>query len=135
MTRMSTAKVALLMATALAAGSAQSQTAPDIISAQIDAFRSADFEEAFTYASDNLQRIFGSPENFGRMVAGGYPMVLDPAELRFLDRGERAGREIQRVLILDQDGRSFVLEYEMIGAGADLRIAGVRVLPETGTGV
>lgn len=114
---------------------AMAQTAPDIINAQIDAFREGDFGTAFDFASDNLRAIFGSSENFGRMVRNGYPMVLDPAELRFLDRGERAGRDIQRVLILDQSGRSYLLEYEMIGSGEGLRIAGVRVLPETGAGV
>jgi len=113
----------------------RAQTASEVISAQIDAFRDADFEEAFGYASDTLRAYFGSPENFGRMVRSGYPMVLDPAELRFIGRGERAGREVQRVLILDREGRSFLLEYEMIGEGAGLRIAGVRILPETGAGV
>ena len=94
-----------------------------------------DFGAAFDFASDNLQAIFGSPENFGLMVRNGYPMVLDPAELRFLDRAERQGRMVQRVLILDRDGRSYLLEYEMIGDGAGMRIAGVRILPETGAGV
>ncbi|MFN4101428.1 MAG: DUF4864 domain-containing protein, partial [Pararhodobacter sp.] len=76
-----------------------------------------------------------TPETFGRMVAQGYPMVLDPAEVRYLDRILRRGREIQRVLILDRDGRSFLLEYTMTGDGADRRIDGVRILPETGAGV
>ena len=114
---------------------ASAQTAPDIITSQIDAFRAGDFGAAFDFASDNLQAIFGSPENFGLMVRNGYPMVLDPAELRFLDRAERQGRMVQRVLILDRDGRSYLLEYEMIGDGAGMRIAGVRILPETGAGV
>lgn len=115
--------------------SAQERTPPQLIDAQIDAFRDGDFVTAFGFASTELRAIFGTPEAFGRMVRQGYPMVLDPAEIRYLDLGERGGAVVQRVLILDRDGRSYLLEYLMRGTGAQMRIAGVSILPETGTGV
>lgn len=62
-------------------------------------------------------------------------MVLDPADLRYLDHAERAGREKQLVLIRDRAGRSFLLEYLFEGDGPERRIAAVRMLPETGAGV
>ena len=131
----------LLLSALLAAGFAgglqaqQIRTVPDLITSQIDAFRAQDFDTAFGYASDSLRRMFGSPENFGRMVAQGYPMVLDPADVRFLGLSERAGQQVQRVLIRDRAGRSYLLEYTLIGDGEALRIAAVRLLPDTGTGV
>ena len=114
---------------------AQTRTPPEVIDAQIDAFRDGDFATAFGFASTELRAIFGTPEVFGQMVRQGYPMVLDPAEIRYLDQGERGGAVVQRVLILDRNGRSYLLEYLMRGAGEGMRIAGVSILPETGTGV
>ncbi len=114
---------------------ASAQTPPEIIGAQIDAFRAQDVERAFGYASGGIRAIFGNAETFGQMVAQGYPMVIDPAEVRYLDRFTRAGVPVQRVLIVDRAGATFLLEYRFTGAGETLRIDGVRLLPEAGTGV
>ncbi|MCB1388410.1 MAG: DUF4864 domain-containing protein [Rhodobacteraceae bacterium] len=122
--------LALLLPTPL-----QAQTAPEVIDAQIAAFRAQDYVTAFGFASPTLRAIFQTPENFGRMVEQGYPMVLDPAEVRYLDHGARAGYEAQTVLIRDRDGAVFLLEYLFIGDGSTRRIAAVRILPETGAGV
>ena len=51
------------------------------ISSQIEAFKADDFDQAFTYATPTLQRLFRSPQNFERMVTQGYPMVWRPAEV------------------------------------------------------
>lgn len=114
---------------------APAQTPPDIIAAQIEAFRAADFDSAFTFASDDIRAVFGDAARFGAMVAQGYPMVLDPAETRFLDRFTRAGVTFQRVLMTDRGGAVFLLEYRFAGQGDSLRIDGVRILPQTGAGV
>lgn len=114
---------------------APAQTPPEIIAAQIDAFRAADFDTAFTFASDNIRAAFGDAARFGAMVAQGYPMVLDPAETRFLDRFTRVGVTFQRVLMTDRSGGVFLLEYRFAGDGDSLRIDGVRILPRTGAGV
>ena len=45
------------------------------ISNQLEAFASDDFTEAFTHASPGIKDIFGSVDNFSRMVKNGYPMV------------------------------------------------------------
>ena len=47
----------------------------DTIRGQMDAFLERDVAQAFTFASPNIQGMFGSAENFGRMVENGYPMV------------------------------------------------------------
>jgi hypothetical protein len=117
------------------AGPAGAQSATEIIGAQIDAFRQQDFTTAFDFASAELRALFRTPENFGRMVAEGYPMVLDPAEVQYLRHGERQGYEVQHVLIRDRQGGVFLLEYLFLGEGPARRIAGVRILPESGVGV
>ena len=61
------------------------------ISAQIEAFKADDFEQAFTYASPNIRDIFGSSDNFGLMVRRGYPEVWRPAEVRYLELREIQG--------------------------------------------
>ena len=98
------------------------------ITAQIEAFKLDDFSEAFTYASPNIRNIFRSPENFGRMVQQGYPMVWRPAELRYLDLREVAGNLWQRVQITDATGRVHLLDYQMIQIDGDWRINGVQLL-------
>lgn len=100
-----------------------------VIEAQIAAFLADDFDAAFDFASPAIRTIFGTPERFGQMVRQGYPMVHRPAEVRFLDQGERGAAILQRVLITDAGGRLHVLEYEMVRAGESFRINGVRIVP------
>ena len=69
------------------------------------------------------------------MVTQGYPMVLDPAEVLFVERLDHFGIQLQRVLITDRAGVPHLLEYSLTGTGADLRINGVRILRQTGAGV
>ena len=49
-----------------------------VIQSQLDAFLADDVNTAFTFAAPNIKRMFGSAENFGRMVQNGYPMVWRP---------------------------------------------------------
>ncbi len=126
---------AVLLALFLPLAPVQAQSPADIITAQIDAFRESDFETAFGYASGNIRAIFGTPEVFGQMVTQGYPMVLDPAEVLFVERMDHFGIQLQRVLITDRAGVPHLLEYSLTGTGADLRINGVRILRQTGAGV
>ena len=114
--------------------SAQSAQVESTISSQIDAFRADDFPRAFTYASPMIQGIFGNPGNFGVMVRNGYPMVHRPAEVRYLDLREIAGRLYQKVQITDAQGRVHLLDYEMIEVGGAWKINGVTLLEAPGAG-
>lgn len=99
-----------------------------VISSQLDAFLEDDFVTAFTFAHPNIKNIFRTPENFGRMVREGYPMVWRPAEVEYLDLRQESGRTFQDVRIIDGNGRAFILEYTMAETGEGWRIAGVRIL-------
>ncbi len=123
----------LLLAVSLSAGLAsgtfaQSDEIEANISAQIQAFKADDFATAFTFASPNIQRLFGDPENFGIMVRRGYPMVWRPADVRFLELREISGALWQKVMITDGDGRVHLLDYQMIQQENGWKINGVQLL-------
>lgn len=125
----------LAMAVMLAGVAAQAQEllAPDpaietTIRNQFDAFLADDVDTAWQYASPNIQRLFQTPENFGRMVRQGYPMVWRPAQVEFMDLQSLGGIVVQRVQVIDQAGRTHVLAYQMVETEAGWQINGVQIL-------
>jgi len=102
------------------------------IQSQIDAFRADDFEQAFTFASPNIQGIFGTAQTFGRMVQQGYPMVHRPSAVQFLDLREDGGVLVQRVQVRDAQGKSHLLEYQMMNGENGWKINGVQLLKGQG---
>jgi len=106
-----------------------------VISSQVEAFLADDFATAFTFASPNIKRLFGTPERFGDMVRNGYPMVWRPDELRFLELREIAGTHWQKVLIRDRAGTFHVLDYAMVETAEGWQINGVQILPAPDLGV
>lgn len=99
-----------------------------VISSQIEAFKVDDFDTAFTFASPTIRNLFGSPENFGRMVSKGYPMVWRPAEVTYLDLRMEGGAVFQDVRIVDATGKEHLLEYRMQETESGWKINGVRLL-------
>ena len=72
----------------LFAFSANAEPQKDIqttIRSQLEALKNDDFATAFTFASPSIKYMFETPENFGRMVRGGYPMVWRYERFTFLD--------------------------------------------------
>lgn len=98
-----------------------------VITAQIDAFKADDFDQAFTYASPTIQQIFGDAERFGVMVRRGFPMVWRPADVQFLGLETRDGALWQDVLVRDGAGASHVLEYQMIEGENGWKINAVQI--------
>lgn len=125
---------ALGIAASVAAQDARSAGVESTIQRQIDAFLLDDFETAFTFASPNIKRMFGTSERFGLMVRQGYPMVWRPAEVQYLELTDRGGVVVQKVLVTDAAGVPYVLEYQMIETDEGWQINGVRILeaPEVG---
>lgn len=102
------------------------------ITAQIDAFLKDDFAEAFTYASPNIQGMFGTSERFGQMVRNGYPMVWRPDDVQYLELRDISGALWQKVLIRDQQGGTHILDYQMIRTSEGWKINGVQILRAPG---
>ena len=112
---------------------AQDQAAIErVIRQQMDAFTAGDVTTAFDFASPGIQGLFGTPENFGRMVEEGYPEVWRPGDVRFgrLDQSDMG--LWQHVFVTDGDGQIHALEYLMEEIEGRWRIAGVRrsTMPE-----
>lgn len=129
--------VCLALWTGLASAQEVLEPNPDIeatIQSQFDAFLERDVGEAWQYASPNIQRLFGSPENFGRMVESGYPMVWTPGRVAFIDLQTLGGLVVQRVEVIDQSGAAHYLGYQMIRTEAGWRINGVQILRAPGVG-
>ena len=131
--------LAMMMICAGAVAAAQEVLAPNpaierTIQNQFEAFLADDVDDAWTYASPNIQRLFQTPERFGRMVEEGYPMVWRPAEIDYLDLQTLGGLIVQRVQIIDGQGLAHVLGYQMIETEAGWQINGVRILraPQVG---
>ena len=122
---------------ALLALPATAQEAPieGTIRSQIEAFLADDFGTAFTFASPNIQSMFGTPDNFGAMVKNGYPMVHRPSDMRMGELREIEGRLWQKVYVTDAQGRGHVLDYQMIETPDGWKINGVHVLKADGVGV
>ena len=121
--------LALSLSAGLASGAfAQSAEIEANIAAQIQAFKADDFATAFTFASPNIQRLFGNPDNFGAMVRNGYPMVWRPSDVRFLELREVAGALWQKVMITDGNGQVHVLDSQMVQQENGWKINGVQLL-------
>jgi hypothetical protein len=122
----------------LAAALATSLWAQDILSpepgiestiqSQMDAFLKDDVVTAFTFASPNIRNMFQTPENFGRMVQQGYPMVWRPEDVTFGDLRSIAGGLYQTVIVKDAAGNLHHLDYRMEMIDGEWRIAGVQIL-------
>ena len=100
----------------------------DVIGGQLEAFNARDVDQAWTYASPNIKRMFGSSSNFGSMVQQGYPMVWDNADVRFLDLRDVRGNLWQKVMVRDADGGLHILDYQMIESTDGWQINGVQLL-------
>ncbi|MBF9051561.1 DUF4864 domain-containing protein [Roseobacter sp. HKCCD9010] len=125
--------LAMMMICAGAVAAAQEVLAPNpaierTIQNQFEAFLADDVDDAWTYASPNIQRLFQTPERFGRMVEEGYPMVWRPGQIDYLDLQTLGGLIVQRVQIIDGQGVAHVLGYQMIETEAGWQINGVRLL-------
>ncbi|MFN3973387.1 MAG: DUF4864 domain-containing protein [Gemmobacter sp.] len=104
------------------------------IRSQIDAFLADDFATAFTFAAPNIKGMFRTPENFGAMVKNGYPMVHRPSSVRMLELREVAGGLWQRVMVTDAEGRTHLLDYQMLQTSDGWQINGVQLLKAAGVG-
>lgn len=97
----------------------------EVIAAQIDAFKARDAQAGFAFASPGIQAQFEDAARFAEMVEQGYPMVWAPEKVIFLDGRAMANEAWQRVLFEDADGKTHLLDYQLIRAGDGWRIDGV----------
>lgn len=124
-----------LLALTLPARAQDAQAIEGVIADQLEAFNAREVEQAWTYASPMIQRLFGNPANFGMMVMQGYPMVWTSTGAEFLDLRDADGRLTQTVLLRDAQGGRHLLDYAMIETAEGWKINGVFLVPQPDVGV
>lgn len=92
---------------------ADRETIQGIIRSQLKAFKRDDGEEAFSYASPTIRKIFQSTDNFMAMVKNSYSSVYRSKEVNFGDILDVGGEPVQRVFVVGEDGKSMVAAYVM----------------------
>jgi hypothetical protein len=105
-----------------------------VIRDQFADFRAGDVAGAYANASPTIRQMFQSPENFGRMVQGGYPVIWGAVDVVFLGLRDEGGRTVQRLKVTDAAGRTELWDYEMIEVDGAWRINGVWPVKEQGVG-
>ena len=94
-------------------GPAARQAIHAVIEKQMAAFRDDDGPAAFALASPTIQRLFGTPEHFMRMVRRDYRPVYRPRKYVFMELAVREGQPIQQVLIYAPEGAVVFAYYVM----------------------
>ena len=84
-----------------------------VITAQLDAFKRDDGVAAFSFAAPSIQKQFGTPAEFMRMVRVGYAAVYRPGAVRFLDPYLVAGQPVQPLEIVTAEDGVVVAFYIM----------------------
>jgi hypothetical protein len=127
MIRILRAALAALMLAAAPAAADDAAEIRAVIQRQLDAFGADDWAAAFEHASPGIQGIFRTPEGFGRMVRGGYPMVWRPCRVEVgpLEQGPNGPVQIMR--FRDADGADYVAAYSMTLVDGRWRIDGVHI--------
>ena len=99
-----------------------------VINLQLEAMRKDDWEEAFKYASLDIQRSFGSAKTFKNMVLSKYRIVYQPRLISFKQVKLIKGTPVQEVYMIDDNGKSAMAMYFMRqDENRDWRINGVQL--------
>jgi Domain of unknown function (DUF4864) len=106
-----------------------------VIGDQFADFRAGDVSGAFEEASPFIRQMFGTAENFGRMVQEGYPAIWGAQSVEFLGLREAEGRMVQRLRVRDAAGAEATYDYEMIEVDGLWRINGVHPVEDDSIGV
>ncbi len=107
----------------------------DIISAQIDAFRSDDGIRAFSFAAPVIRSRFQTPDNFMSMVRLGYPAVYRPQRVTFGAVTRELGAPTQKVHLIGPKGQAWTALYAMQRQdGGSWKISAVVIVREEGAG-
>lgn len=112
------ALAAVVLLAPAAAGGQEVETADRaairrVIERQLDAFARDAAGEAFSYASPDIKRKFGTPANFMRMVRRGYAPVYRPRAHAFAGFRVEDGRPTQTVRFVGPEGRAVLADYFM----------------------
>jgi Domain of unknown function (DUF4864) len=92
---------------------AQQRAVQAVVQSQLDAFGADDAPRAFSFASQGIRNMFGTPEQFMAMVRSSYPVVYRPASVRFLKARPDGTTVLQPVQMNDAEGQSWLAIYRL----------------------
>lgn len=84
-----------------------------VIRDQIDAFGRNDARRAFAHATPDIRRMFGTPDDFMRMVRDAYAPVYRASSVVFLKLETIGGLTFQTVHLVDGEGRVWLARFAM----------------------
>jgi hypothetical protein len=103
-----------------------------IITLQLRAFERNDEAIAFSYATADTRKVFGTPRQFMEMVRAGYAPLLKHSSREFLEAANVNGLTIQPVKFFTTDGDIVVALYTMERqADNEWRIGGCELAPKS----
>jgi hypothetical protein len=103
-----------------------------VITLQLRAFERNDEAIAFSYATADTRKVFGTPRQFMDMVRLGYAPVLKHSSREFLEAANVNGLTVQPVKFLTTDGDIVVALYTMERqADNEWRIGGCELAPKS----
>lgn len=85
-----------------------------VITKQIKAFKSNNFQLAYSFASNYIKKIFPSSKIFEQMIVKSYPMINNPKKFEFVSLRYHSGSLFQRVLFLDKNDKIYYFDYQMV---------------------
>lgn len=102
-----------------------------VISSQMEAFKVDDAPTAFSFAAPHIQKQFGDPDRFMKMVRHGYQAVYRPKYVEFTHLAQaQNGQFAQHVIVQAPSGEIVMAVYPMIqDDDGNWRIAGVHLAP------
>lgn len=104
-----------------------------VVEAQLAALAQDDAATAFSFAAPNVRESVGTASRFMDMVRSSYPAIYRPASTAFLQPEEHHGQVIQRVQLMDEDGKSWLALYSVQRQkDKSWRITGCQVIPNKG---
>lgn len=84
-----------------------------VIASQLDAFKNDAADRAFSFASPNIQAMFGDAPRFMAMVREAYAPVFRPRSFDFERLVTMDDRIVQRVGLIGPDGKAVLALYTM----------------------
>ena len=101
-----------------------------VISAQIEAFKRDDGEEAFSFAAPDIRKMFATPDIFMAMVRQQYAPVYRPRYIEYLEPFVTEKHVFQPLILSGENGITVLARYVVERqADGDWRITSVTLSP------
>jgi hypothetical protein len=101
-----------------------------VISGQLDAFKTEDYQTAYSYAAPIVKGVFPNVDTFMAMVKRGYGPIYKNSKYVFTElKTDTLGRPAQHVIITASDGKRYEAVYAMQQQpDGSWKIAGVQMV-------